>query len=519
MRELVLECAKHFPGLKVWVAGGWVRDRLLSIPSADLDLALSNVTGRHFGKFLENFTSKPEIGAKYRQKAQTLGLPDARFTRFHIVEKNVKKAKKLETAGGKLFGLEVDLVNLRKEVYDGYSRTPEMEFGTPEEDTFRRDATVNSLLFDLEKQEVVDLTRRGLEDLDARVMRTPLDPHQTFMDDPLRILRLVRIGSRLGFSIDVKAISCMRERRIQQALNTMVTRERINVEVFKMMRDKDPAVAFQHLYEADLYTPIFIRLDSPLLHELYKSCVPGQTTSQYWPATWPRAYHFLSYLLKDGTNLGKLVQCEANPDYLWTMVAYAPFSDLRRNLLTQAVEEATSSLRAPAKLPKLLENTLTNFDYICEIVDVIASHDEGRPHPRSSVGMEIRSWGSTWTTQVLYVILAQSMSVQRSPTLSGNALENIQINDLLEDPLLKRFSIFADFVSDNNLWNAHLQRPLLDGNEIQSLFGLRKGGKFLKRALDGLVTWQFDHSNTDVDEAKVWLLGQREIFGVPQASG
>ncbi|KAM3558504.1 hypothetical protein MY1884_003965 [Beauveria asiatica] len=126
------------------------------------------------------------------------------------MKKNAIMSKKLETAGGRLFGLDVDLVNLRKEVYDGQTRNPDMEFGTAQEDAFRRDATVNALFYNLKKQQVVDPTGRGLKDLDAKIMRRPLDPMQTFMDDPLRVLRLIRVGSKLGFSIHPEAASCMR---------------------------------------------------------------------------------------------------------------------------------------------------------------------------------------------------------------------------------------------------------------------------------------------------------------------
>ncbi len=87
-RELLLECAKHFPGLEIWITGGWVRDRLFGIPSSDLDFALSAATGREFGKFLEEFTAKPEIESKYGRKAVELGIPDSHFSKFHIMERN-----------------------------------------------------------------------------------------------------------------------------------------------------------------------------------------------------------------------------------------------------------------------------------------------------------------------------------------------------------------------------------------------------------------------------------------------
>ncbi|KAK5624322.1 hypothetical protein RRF57_000038 [Xylaria bambusicola] len=278
------------------------------------------------------------------------------------MERNADVSKKLETAGGKLFGLNVDLVNLRKEVYDGQSRTPDMEFGTPEEDAFRRDATVNAMFFHLEKQEVVDLTGRGFKDLAARIVRTPLDPHQTFMDDPLRVLRFIRVSSKLGFALHSDATRCMKEDEIRRALDTMITRDRINIELFKMMRDTHAAAAFQHIFESNLYTPIFLRLDSPLLDTL-KTEFPilGLPTSPPWPMTWPRAYQLLAYLLKDSSNIGNLIQSEENVDHLWVMAAYAPIAGLRQKMLGQAVQEATTALRLPTKISQLLENALRNF--------------------------------------------------------------------------------------------------------------------------------------------------------------
>ncbi|KAM4064985.1 poly A polymerase head domain-containing protein [Hirsutella rhossiliensis] len=515
LRELLLECAQHFPGLEIWITGGWVRDRLLGIPSSDLDFALSNVTGRRFGQLLEDLSARTEIEANYRQKAAAQGIPYTKFTRFHIMERNDKKAKKLETAGGKLFGLDIDLVNLRKEVYDGHSRTPEMEFGTPEEDAFRRDATINSLFFHLGKQEVVDLTGRGLEDLDAKIMRTPLDPRQTFMDDPLRVLRLIRVGSKLGFAIDPQAMRFMRDKDVQQALDTIITRDRIGIELFKMMRGSNPVVAFQYLFEANLCTPVFIGLNSPMQQALKAQCPTlGLSNSSPWPATWPQASGLLGRLLKDDSILCKMIQYEANADYLWTMAAYTPFAGLRQAMLRQIVDEATMAIRAPAKISKLFESALKNFDSIRTIVDTIALQSEKSP-PRSRIGMAIRSWGATWTTQVTYVMLAEAVYAAQT----SSSLVTSGSSPSLDEPLLTRYSAFAGFVYDNGLRDAHLQRPLLDGNEIQRIFGLQKGGQFLKTALDGLLAWQFDHAESGIEDAKMWLLDRRESLGIPSGGG
>lgn len=216
LREFLLEAAQDIPDLEIWVTGGWVRDRLLGIDSSDIDLALNCLTGRQFGLALEQFSRRPDILSKYGDKAKRLNIAELAAVQFTIIERNAEAAKQLETAHGRLFGLDIDMVNLRKEVYKENSRTPEMEFGTPEEDAFRRDATINALFFHLKNQQVVDLTGRGLDDLQAKLIRTPLDPFQTFMEDPLRVLRLIRIGSRLQFTIHPDALDCMTNDVVQR---------------------------------------------------------------------------------------------------------------------------------------------------------------------------------------------------------------------------------------------------------------------------------------------------------------
>lgn len=147
LRDLLLECRQQLatPDLEIWINGGGVRDRLLGIPCADLDIALSTMTGMQFGNLLTKFLKQDE--GSYRQRALGLGIDFNELNGFHKTKKNLDKPKKLETAVGRIFGLgDLDLVNLRKEVYDDDCRTPETEFGTAEEDAFRRDVTTECLV-------------------------------------------------------------------------------------------------------------------------------------------------------------------------------------------------------------------------------------------------------------------------------------------------------------------------------------------------------------------------------------
>lgn len=106
--------------------------------------------------------------------------------RTAVIQSNPDQSKHLETARMKLHDMWIDLVNLRSETYAEGSRIPKMEFGTPEQDALRRDFTINSLFYNLNERAVEDLTGRGLQDLRAGVMRTPLPPNETFMDGTWR---------------------------------------------------------------------------------------------------------------------------------------------------------------------------------------------------------------------------------------------------------------------------------------------------------------------------------------------
>lgn len=207
--------------------GGWVRDKLLGLSSKDIDVGISTMTGYKFGTLMKEYLERPEIHSKYRQDILG-GLAK--------IEANPEKSKHLETVTTKILGLEVDLVNLRKETYVEDSRNPTMEFGSPEEDALRRDSTVNALFYNLMTSEVEDFTGQGLQDMKLKIIRTPLSPSQTFKDDPLRILRCIRFASKLGYQIESEAERSMSDSDIKDALRAKISRERVGVEVEKMLK-------------------------------------------------------------------------------------------------------------------------------------------------------------------------------------------------------------------------------------------------------------------------------------------
>ncbi|KAJ6108973.1 hypothetical protein N7512_008810 [Penicillium capsulatum] len=144
--------------------GGWVRDKLLGIDSHDIDVGISSMTGYQFGMALKEYLDHPQNLEKYKKGLPNGEMSDA-IVSLHKIEANPEKSKHLETVTTKIFGMDIDLVNLRKETYSEDSRNPQMEFGTAVEDALRRDATINALFYNLNDSRLEDLTGHGLEDI------------------------------------------------------------------------------------------------------------------------------------------------------------------------------------------------------------------------------------------------------------------------------------------------------------------------------------------------------------------
>ncbi|RVD92819.1 tRNA nucleotidyltransferase poly(A) polymerase [Tubulinosema ratisbonensis] len=218
-------------------AGGWVRDKLLNKESHDIDIALDNISGYDFAVGLSIFLNK---------SISDLG----------VVKSNPDKSKHLETAILKINDFFIDFVALRTEEYSD-TRIPIISLGTPEEDALRRDLTINSLFYNLFTEKIEDYTGKGLEDLQNKIIRTPIDPLQTFYDDPLRILRTFRFACRFNFIIHKSIYKALEDNQIKEYLKTKVSNERIGVEIKKIIEYDSAADVFSDFVKYNLVESIF----------------------------------------------------------------------------------------------------------------------------------------------------------------------------------------------------------------------------------------------------------------------
>ena len=177
------------------------------------------------------------------------------------INPNIKVSifKNYGTAMFRYNNIDLEFVGARKESYTENSRKPEVENGSLEDDQKRRDFTINSLAISLNKENFGELIDpfNGQNDMTNKIIRTPLEPHQTYSDDPLRMMRAIRFATTLDFNIEEKSLNAIKKEvdRIK-----IVSMERIMVEFNKIMLSKRPSKGLNLLDETGLLNYILPEL-------------------------------------------------------------------------------------------------------------------------------------------------------------------------------------------------------------------------------------------------------------------
>lgn len=211
-----------------YIIGGFVRDKLLERKTRDADIVCVGDGIALAHKIAERFNPRPMV----------------------VFFKNYG------TAQIKLDDFEIEFVGTRKESYTYNSRNPHVEPGSLEDDQNRRDFTINAMAVSLNNDDYGKLIDpfNGIEDLNNRNIKTPLDPDKTFSDDPLRMIRAIRFATQLNFEISDNAFSSIGRNadRIK-----IITQERITAELNKILLSDKPSVGFDLLYRSGLLNIIF----------------------------------------------------------------------------------------------------------------------------------------------------------------------------------------------------------------------------------------------------------------------
>ena len=226
---------------RAFLVGGSVRDLLLGRRPKDFDIG----TSAHPHEVKRLFRNCWIIGRRFRLAHVKFGTKTVEVATFRrqlseqeLAEQEAAVAEANEQAAAAEPG--------RRDRPHAHPR--DNTFGTPEEDAFRRDFTVNALFYDIGTFSIIDYTG-GLDDLKARVIRSIGDPNVRFEEDPVRMLRAVVLAARLDFTIDPEVVDAIRR---HAPLIAKASPARLPEEFYKILRSGSSAAAFHQLGEVGL---------------------------------------------------------------------------------------------------------------------------------------------------------------------------------------------------------------------------------------------------------------------------
>jgi tRNA nucleotidyltransferase/poly(A) polymerase len=242
--------------VEVYVVGGFVRDLLMGRPINDIDIMI--------------------VGE---------GIPFAKKLAVKLGKKKVIPFKKFGTALIPNNNLQIEVATARKEAYEDDSRKPSKVIYTDlKGDLLRRDFTINAMAMDIHPSRFGDLTDPfgGIADIENKILRTPLDPDETFSEDPLRMMRAAYFASKLGFQIEQR---CRKSIKDQAYRIEIVSMERIRDEFIKILKTKKPSIGLVILQKTGLMKIVF-----PEIHVMYGM---DQTSEWHHKDNWPILFRSL----------------------------------------------------------------------------------------------------------------------------------------------------------------------------------------------------------------------------------
>ncbi|KAF9136234.1 hypothetical protein BGW39_003679 [Mortierella sp. 14UC] len=534
------------------IAGGWVRDKLLGLTCHDLDIGVDTMMGYDFALLVNDYMES--LGHEKRSIAK--------------IATNPEKSKHLETATMAVLGMPLDFVNLRSEVYDDTSRIPsEITFGTPPEDAYRRDFTINALLYNIHTRTVEDFTERGLEDLKHGLVRTPLEPFETFWQDPLRVMRCIRFAARFNFKIVEEAKTAILDPRIKQALKTKISKERIGAELDKMIDDgAGRSTAIQLLHDLSLYDVVFA---PPEVDGTAKGTTAVQGDAKDVEDAFKLVW-IMEWLLKinpsvvDSEDLGGrifqaevdlgqeslLAQTRGSPltTHLYPVVTTAPSPHVAhiipkdepfpeklgtRNLIlsgmlfpyremTAVVNKKSMSasswiLRYGLKgknldidiVTKLMESIEPVQRAVNAVASAPATEDESIENERAEMGTVIRDIGfvtvigKKWPCALLLALGVDL--IPKFDSLRTGTLDEETMS------LIAAYNGFLSKAATYQIDHCFAWKYLVDGKELTKMLNIKPGPK-VTDYLRIVMNWQLRHPRLSKEECQVWILDNPDLF-------
>jgi tRNA nucleotidyltransferase (CCA-adding enzyme) len=520
IRDVLVNFCDHYNSqpnckpLELRITGGWVRDKLLGNESNDIDIAINHLTGEEFADTLH----------KYLQEYH----PELSLRAIHTIKKNPEKSKHLETCTTKLFGHDIDFVNLRSEKYSDDSRVPIIEFGSADEDARRRDATLNALFYNLNLDKIEDFTGRGMEDLKNGVLRTPLPPLQTFLDDPLRVLRLIRFACRFNFVIDPETFKSMQNPEIKSALATKISRERVGIEIEKTLMSGNAEYGLQLLNYTGLFKSIFNfgELDG-VIHKINPENLLQQFDSRYQllenqvncaTIVYPK---FQQILKESKTPMSEIfseafVESESRKLF-WLAVILAPFKSL--SVMTHPKKD--TKIHVPEILLREgLRYSKKDIDVVSSLTYYYETSQDQLQHflinktdvKRSELGLYLRQFKTYLKLNILFCcfndivheVLPSKFPMEQPVPKEIGSIEPQREFDAVVLQTISKYDGLLKLIKSQDLENVYSLKPIVDGKVLSKELGI-KPGPWMGKVTPEVLIWQLDNPTKSAEECLSYI--------------
>ncbi|KAF9296347.1 hypothetical protein BGZ74_010383 [Mortierella antarctica] len=536
------------------IAGGWVRDKLLGLSCHDLDVGLDTMMGYEFAVLVNEYMESLGHGKRTIAKIAT----------------NPEKSKHLETATMVVLGMPLDFVNLRSEVYDEGSRIPsEITFGTPSEDAFRRDITINALFYNIHTRTVEDFTGKGLEDLKNGYIRTPLEPFETFWQDPLRVMRCIRFAARFQFTIAEEAKQAILDPRIKQVLKTKISKERIGAELDKMIDDgAGRSTALGLIQELGLYDVVFA---PPEINDVAKgtTSVQGESRSTeeafklVWIMEWllkinhsSAGEEYDSIVYQGQIDEGQEKMLRQTQGLPWTNHLYPaiktdiapeiphipqmtakeepfpeklgkrnlilagmlyPYRDMSATVNKKIVPAGSWILRYGLKgrnldieiVTKLTESIKNVQEVVDKTALTIPEDEEALREERASMGVVIRDIGFiTVVGKKWPCAFLLALGVDLIPKFD-QLKQGVMDEDIRAK--IEKYNTFLRKAETYDIDHCFSWKYIVDGKELTQLLKIRPGPK-ITEYLQIVMRWQLRHPQSSKEACQDWILKNSHLF-------
>ncbi|KAM5457602.1 CCA tRNA nucleotidyltransferase, mitochondrial [Microsporum audouinii] len=369
-------------------------------------------------------------------------------------------------------------------------------------DAFNRDATIDSLAYNVVTQEIEDSTGYGLHDLKNGIIRTPIHEGIVLKKDPFCFFRLIREACTTGYRISHDMVVLMKNTSVLRCITKgkalhKFSIDNLRAEIMEIINGADPGRGLSLIHMSLLYPVIFVypRV-TPRLWQIHSPRLGYQFGR--WKSNSSLVYSTVDCLLADPihrkSNMGKHLLW-IDTENLWLLAVFSHFGQLRTNIGTAKrdegiVETIANEARAfhpETAISDLLRDCLKNMNDIHSYVE----EPDFSSLKRSDIGLALRYWGITWRFQVLYAMLADIAHI---------AFDRESLTDVL-----LRYDRFLGYIFDNKLEYALFLDPILTRQDIEDMFDLRKRSCLNALVYEAVVSWQLDNPRGSRQEVIEWV--------------